>query len=177
MNVEDRVKFFREMRTADSFHGETLRKVMEEGEDVVIEMIRLTTLNPLYKPQRGKVFDHQLENFIFCLNEAEVYKFPKITKALFEKIVQETPEYYFYEMDFLSEFIERSQEWETFARFIFNDLFGSPKVGYLEPRKIINSLVSTNGRWESNELPKEAFLTHEESQRVIDKIREIFFNF
>ncbi|MDP1845986.1 MAG: hypothetical protein Q8L09_04585 [Candidatus Moranbacteria bacterium] len=150
VSVSDRVKFFRKIRDLNlnpDKPGKVLEEMMQEIPDKITELIRKTSFAPIALIGRGRAFDHELENFLFCFEEANVYLYPTVTKALWDKLLNETPERNLYGLKFIARYIETHPDWEKFARFIFNDLFDGPRRNWESQDAVLKGLVSVNGLW------------------------------
>jgi hypothetical protein len=148
ISIRQRVNFFRKIRDLNPDKpGKVLEEAMKEIPGKIIELIRKTPFTPMVLAYRGRTFDHELENFLFCFDEANVHLYPAVTKALWEKLMNETPERNLYMLDFLAHYIETHPNWEKFARFIFNNLFGGPRRGWESVEAVLKGLVSVNGLW------------------------------
>lgn len=147
-SVSDRVKLFRKTRDFNPDKpGKVLEEAMREVPEKIIDLIGKTSFAPIVLISRGRAFDHELENFLFCFHEANVFLYPAITKALWDKLLNETPERNLYGLEFIARYIETHPNWEKFARFIFNDLFDGPRRNWESQDAILKGIVSTNGLW------------------------------
>lgn len=148
VSVSDRVKFFRKIRDfSPDKPGKVLEEAMREIPDKIIDLIGKTSFAPIALISRGRAFDHELENFLFCFDEANVHMYPTVAKALWGKLLNETPERNLYSLDFLARYIEVHPNWEKFAHFIFNDLFDGPRRNWENQNAVLKGLVSLNGLW------------------------------
>jgi len=148
MQVGERVKSFRKIRDLNPKEpGKILEEAMRRIPDKIIELLRKTSFAPLPLIGNGRSFDHELENLLFCFDEANVHLHPAVAEALWNKIVNETPERRLYGLEFLSRYIEAHSRWKEFASFIFNDLFGGPRRNWESQDAVLKGLVSVNGLW------------------------------
>lgn len=144
--LRDRVIMLRQIRELTPGNtGVLLTEAMEKHPDKVLELIKTTSFAPMVLAYNCGTFDHELENFFFCFNVASVHQFPQITKALWDKLVSETPEPTLHSLEFLNRYIEVHPNWRQFAEFIFHDLFAGPRQSLLDSRAVIAHLASTNG--------------------------------
>ena len=169
-------------------------------QEVIIQLIRDTALFSYnHLTCSGSILNHELNNFLYTFAEAGVYRYPAIVKTLWNKVVLEIPEADMGELKFMVPYIESHPKYAEFVHFLAFDLFGEPRPGRIDPADVLEKLCSINGLWpnslfeivkfkgykekcnsyrdvQENYMQKQEYCSREESERVIRKINELFFD-
>ncbi|MDO8483110.1 MAG: hypothetical protein Q7S86_04820 [bacterium] len=148
-HVSDRTEWFRVMRNKfPDNKSYMLAWACEHAPEKVEKIIATTSFKPMVFIYCGGTFDHELENFVFCFADAGIHKYPRLVKALWDKLMNESPEpiiHYQPGLQFLIDFVQSQPKYTELLHFTINELFGHIVPGRIDPKDVIQRIRIVNG--------------------------------